>query len=159
MGLDISFYSKAKLVLPADRYDEEQERDGRDYFYVLDEFRAQADGLVSGWYATEGEHGGFRAGSYGGYNRWRDSLSQLVLGVPAERVWHSPVLYDRCVELINFSDCEGVIGPVTSEKLAADMCAVREQFFSASEEYDQRTFDRFLNAFTVASRGGLVQFC
>lgn len=82
---------------------------------------ARLDGKPEGKYV--GKLGdGFRAGSYSGYNRWREWLAQRVHGVMPSRIWDHPKTYEGkpFFELIHFSDCEGAIGPKTSAKLAKD---------------------------------------
>ncbi len=56
---------------------------------------------------------GFRAGSYSGHGAFRDALSETALGVDPPTVWGNPDAYkdEPFFELINFSDCEGSIGP------------------------------------------------
>lgn len=67
---------------------------------------------------------GFRAGSYSGYNNWREALSVLGIGVLPCDVWgdwsyeNRPFYY-----LVNFSDCEGAIGMEYSAKLYQDFLA------------------------------------
>src|SRR5437763_1488505 len=133
MGLDITAASKIKWIaatLP-------DEGSYGDYFWVgaqPDEFEAQADGLEPGLYETADEID-FRAGSCSGYNEWREQLAQFA-GYPARPANFAEAVPGRLPkehsagawattggpfwELINFSDCEGVIGPKTSAKLAQD---------------------------------------
>jgi hypothetical protein len=64
----------------------------------------------------------FRAGSYSGYNWWREQLCRFALECEPGELWSDPEAYagKPFVEMINFSDCEGAIGPRTSAKLAGD---------------------------------------
>src|ERR1700676_3888564 len=60
------------------------------------EFAARADGLTDGPYAAARQMH-FRAGSYSGYNEWRDQLAKLA-GYQA--VWHKapwPVMAARSI--------------------------------------------------------------
>jgi len=108
----------------------------------------------------------FRAGSYSGYNRWRRNLSVRMLGAEPEAVWGNPERFrgQPFVELINFSDCEGTIGPVVSKKLAADFQCnagkAREVFDPADADsvWWVQHYEDWLIAFTLASRGGFVCF-
>lgn len=60
-------------------------------------------------------------------------------------------------ELINFSDCEGVIGPKTAAKLARDFAAFEAQ----AEAWGDDFYDQYLNweeVFLMAADGGAVAF-
>ena len=118
---------------------------------------------------------GFRAGSYGGYNAWREDLAKLA-GYPKTPVdrgfgsvaemhsggaWgtdHGPFW-----ELISFSDCEGTIGPVVSAKLAKDFAEWDER----AKQHDEaaglngglyKRFQEWRQGFEMAADGGLVDF-
>jgi len=112
---------------------------------------------------------GFRAGSYSGYNMWRTHLCQIALDVPPDDVWEDPEAYDGMpfVELINFSDCEGCIGPKTSAKLAADfrqyggrLREIAPKQITSDEDrgYFFESYDDWQRAFELASRDGFVIF-
>ncbi len=73
-------------------------------------------------------------------------------------------------ELINFSDCEGQIGPKVSEKLFQDFAnPENEKKFldycktnfgtDYLEDFYQANWDDFKKAFEIARQGGLVQWC
>lgn len=70
-------------------------------------------------------------------------------------------------ELIDFSDCEGVIGSVVSEKLYEDFSSNAESFeqwvyqkYSVVEgELLLRMYYKFESAFGIAKDGGAVEFC
>lgn len=94
---------------------------------------------------------GFRAGSYSGYNWWRSHLELLAEDEAFE-------------ELIDFSDCEGVIGPVVSQKLAQDF----QNYEDKAKKYAQTIedgefwydcFTKWKNAFEMATKNGAVLFC
>ena len=82
MGLDISAYSKIK-----------QEKHG-DIYIGRDEFGTRPD-LSDGEYTESDDsvYHGFRAGSYSGYNRWRENLSMAIHGVMPSIIWNSPEKY------------------------------------------------------------------
>lgn len=67
--------------------------------------------------------------SYAWYNKFREELSQVLLGVGPRVVWHAPEDWvgKPGVGLIDFSDSSGVIGPVMASRLADEL--------GASEEY------------------------
>ena len=70
-------------------------------------------------------------------------------------------------ELINFSDCEGVIGNIVSKKLYEDFSFNAESFeqwvyqkYSVVEgELLLRMYYKFESAFEIAKDGGAVEFC
>ena len=63
-------------------------------------------------------------------------------------------------ELINFSDCEGSIGPVVSAKLARDFAEFDERARSLNDEgrHFYRLYKSWTTAFQMASDGGMVDF-
>ena len=205
MGLDISAISKLKPIeVPEDMekwsdewYDWESEQDGDVYsLYSSDAFREQSEGIEDGTYITtdDSQSTGFRAGSYTGYGTWRDWLAQSVMnGVlgksgGAEQMWGSADGGDYglpFMEIINFSDSEGMIGPVASKKLYNDfrqyendvMDWMDEKYITQTPihsaswrddedkpidkgdfEWFQRQYQEWKNAFRIASDGGVVLF-
>lgn len=141
MGLDVTAYSKLELDKSVTfDMDGEPSNIGDDWWdthaYIRPDghFHERADGLERGYYRYANK-AGWRAGSYGGYNRWREWLAKLA-GYPltdfdpgdgrapdkshAAATWGSDGVTGPFSELINFSDAEGVIGPQTSAKLARD---------------------------------------
>lgn len=99
----------------------------------------------------------FRAGSYGGYNDWREQLAQLAGYASARHVWNDHLL-GPFVELINFSDCEGVIGSEAAQKLATDFAAFNEKALKHKDPWFYRMYRRWWMAFEIASDGGAVEF-
>lgn len=150
MGLDIRYCRKATKIVtvPPDEDNDEGVR-----AYVNSDFRDHADGMEDGRYEVEFE-GHFHAGSYGGYNRWRNALCLAVKGMTADEFWKSGSPPGPFTELINFSDCEGVIGPKTCAKLADDFaCYVGDP---VPDDYGR--WDNFKTAFETAADGGFVMF-
>jgi hypothetical protein len=146
MGLDITAYSRMERV---DCDSRDCELDGHVNPYINPDFPEQANG-VSGCYRktpASKEHG-FRAGSYGGYNWWRDELAQMVSGLSAFS------------EMIMFSDCEGTIGPNTSRKLAADFGIFQELADARKDDDTMFTakYQEWRKAFEIAQDGGFVRF-
>lgn len=149
MGLDIHVDTHI-----GDRIDETKisHADAENYYDIPDITRLyvdyspldQHDDLESGFYRCGDKYErSFKAGSYSGYNRWREKLSLLALGVMPEEVWDQPELYrgKPFVELIHFSDCEGVIGPKTSAKLAKDFVEFKER---AEEDEGLKEYSSFM---------------
>jgi hypothetical protein len=184
MGLDITAYSKlTKLdcvydadgepIDPATR----KPLDWHDYtrVYINPDFPGRADEFEhKACYAYDESHG-FRAGSYGGYNDWRERLATLAEypAVEYERVpgyepskqlrrdaaaWQGLCEGMPFVELVNFSDCEGTIGTAVSKKLAQDFAEWDER---AKAIDDTRFYERYCEwrkAFELAADSGAVHF-
>jgi hypothetical protein len=166
MGLDITAYRSVKLDTEisleawnagaCDKFDGDGA--GRVYLCVNGEFREAADGLVDGLYVV-GETFGFRAGSYSGYNEWRDLLAKLV-GTTAKRMWARPSHFvgTPFLELISFSDCEGLMGPKTCAKLAKDFEDMAARAAAHADDYWRESYGHWRKAFTMAAAEGAVQF-
>ena len=158
MGLDISAYSKCQYVGP---FNEGVELEGNSIYVRADDKMNRLDGKLKGQYCFDGESVRFLAGSYSGYNIWRNQLCCAVLGVFDKVVWASPETYMKSpfFEIINFSDCEGGIGPETSAKLANDFKENREKVFTKiQEKYFQEKYDAWTKAFELAADNGFVIF-
>jgi len=125
--------------------------------YPNKDFPHQANGLQTGYYKGA-KVLGFRAGSYTGYNQWRDWLARTMLGVSAETVWRHPADFAErpFFELINFADNEGVLGPETCKRLAEAFAAHDEQAQNSGEFYD--LYQTWRKAFELAADDGLVYF-
>lgn len=99
----------------------------------------------------------FRAGSYSYYNAWRAWLAQ-VAGYGSEAAAFKAT-QGPFWELINFSDCEGVIGPKHCVKLLADF----ERFHALIKPIPgtdwHRAYGNWLKAFRHAADGGAIEFC
>lgn len=173
MGLDISYHSNIDLKNPC------SDRDSADvYLYPNDMIFGQSDGIKGGEYLCEGIHDSFRAGSYSGYSSWRKTLARLI-GWEVEDLWaHVATLVQRndnlngvlsesdefsvdipFIELLNFSDCEGFIGPKTSAKLHSDFLEWDEKAKAVDQGYFYEKYKDWTKAFEVASDGGCVVFC
>ena len=150
MGLDISAVSGLKKVeVPqgiepwSDEYYDWEEAQELNiwYFKPSDWFTEQAQGLEEGAYdASDGDYHSFRAGSYSGYGMWRDELAhaagyfggvdQVWKGVDSEGYVGKPF-----EELLNFSDAEGWIGPIASEKLYRDFVDNEKQIMDTVDKW------------------------
>ena len=180
MGLDISYASKINFEKRREPDFEEMDQNGV-FLYPNDSFLDQSEGIKGGEYISEGIQGSFRAGSYSGYSSWRRTLAKMI-GWEIEDLWqHVGTLVQRnenlndvlnesdelkvdipFVELLNFSDCEGFIGPKTSAKLHADFLEWDEKAKVSDPfkgGYFYETYKEWTEAFKVASDGGCVIFC
>lgn len=157
MGLDVNAYSGCVMV-------DGPEAAGRIVYIHESEWSSRMDGMEPGLYSFE-ESFSFRAGSYSWYNRWREWLAALV-GKTPEEIWNAENPEGPFTELINFSDCEGTIGPKTSAKLLGDF----EAFTARAEAFALElgpvqgghfvaVYNEFKKAFSLAADGGFVVFC
>lgn len=156
MGLDIT------AIQRPERCDEEEG------YHVWDGgFPGRLEGMEPGPYADDGsESHGFRAGSYSGYNAFRDWLCRAVHGRSAESVWSERERTGSTpsgpfMELIDFTDCDGSIGPLVAAKLARDFAdheaAVLAQATGRNEWFAE-TYRDFRRAFELAADTGVVIF-
>lgn len=178
MGLDITAYRQLKKMDAV--FDEDGDPINpvtRIPFDRCTQFRVNGDfpgrnGSVEhrAVYAYEEFHS-FRAGSYGSYNAWRDELAKLAgyPAVPVDRyktgsvqMRHDQGAWDsdggHLFELICFSDCEGVIGPETSAKLAKDFADLQSKIDAHPDEYFRGRCAEWRKAFEMAADGGAVDF-
>lgn len=181
MGLDISAFKRAKFVRalkPGEESDCEWPR--MTYLHVNSDFPQRADGMENGLYDVGGDtrfgeekdRGGahqlhFRAGSYIGYSWWREALAKIALDATPKQIWDDPSAYGGkpFVDLINFSDCEGIIGPNTCARLDADFkvhgASVRlraPKILGEDAEWFLKQFDLWSKAFDLAADTGAVKF-
>lgn len=161
MGLDISAFGKLRKLPKSEAKKHREAECWQDHYTmcVLEDFKEAADDIKDGEVYQYEEEYGFRAGSYGGYNEWRNSLALLAgYARGAESAWAGEV--GPFYELINFSDCEGTIGPVTSAKLAREF----EQFTEAAKKkwgpksWEFEVFLEWRRAFELAAGDGAVCF-
>jgi hypothetical protein len=175
MGLDITAYRGLKdapdVKFNADGEPvDEHGRFDDDVFvpYPNPDFKGRADGLERKPYRFD-DLFGFRAGSYGGYNMWRDRLAQIAgyPSAPMERPFggiesrHDHGAFEAdggpFWELILFSDCEGTIGPKVSAKLVKDF----HDFQIVADRQDDSFLERynmFRKAFEWGADDGAVDF-
>lgn len=160
MGLDITWYRN--LVKVDDAGD-----DPPDWYwraFVNEGFPGRAGQIEQGAYYIGTERGHFRAGSYSGYNHWREQLAELARysrrGIGdkpySEGAWAATA--GPFWELINFSDCEGVIGAEVSAKLAKDFAAFQARADTHPDEWFRDRYSVWRFAFEQAAHNGAVAF-
>jgi hypothetical protein len=181
MGLDIHAASHLRYVGPIpgeeerERLYEELEAQGKDphevYFFLYQNDTAhmsRLSGMKQGLYeyTEQSERHHFRAGSYSGYNWWRQQLCQFAHGVEPQEVWQHPRRYrgKPFVELIDFTDCDGRIGTKVAAKLAGDFRDHRKpaaDFATTLGEgnYWFEVYEEFAQAFDLAAQDGALEFC
>ncbi len=153
MGLDISYYSKIARVSDCPD-DGDFDYDTLTHLYPNPDFMAQAEGITDGLYSYQ-DGDGFRAGSYGGYNAWRRWLAEQA-GYSDDDAHEGRIADAPFLPLVNFSDCEGVIGAETSRRLAADFAAFADKV-TGEPSYIAK-FHEWKRAFETAANDGAVAF-
>jgi hypothetical protein len=163
MGLDCTAYEKVELIEAISleemqklnwqhpKYDEDKCL----FLFNVSGFEEQSDGLVEGIYKQSGKSFGFRAGSYSGYNAYRARLAELV-GTTDRAVWNDPKP-GPFMEQINFSDCEGFLGPKTCAKLLVDYTE-HEAEAKKGMEYWFDSYKEWMEALEIAAKGGVITF-
>jgi hypothetical protein len=171
MGLDISVY---KGLIKADvdeslleNEDFEPEGDDQVRFYINPDDLHTVENINPNFVYEYEKSFGFRAGSYSSYNHWREQLAKLA-GYPATEnyeghqkhsatVWENPIA-GAFLEIINFSDCEGVIGEKNSKKLAIDFAKYQEAANNFGDKRFLELYNTWREAFEWASNNGCVEF-
>ena len=159
MGLDISYYKNLQRVnMTEDNCPSNHMR-----LSINTDFPGSNDPFKEGVYTYDAV-GGFGVG-YMGYTFFREQLAK-VSGWPKAISGEYGLEYCSSVweayggpfwELINFSDCEGTIGTVAAKKLLADFYAYYDASIQMEEKYI-KLYDRFHEAFLIASQNGAVCF-
>lgn len=164
MGLDITAH--AKIALAPDAKIEDGEPVAYEVFWIAKQvegterdFPGRTEGLVHGACYTKGERSmDFRAGAYSSYNRWREWLARLA-GYEVEELFDRLPAEGPFVELINFTDCDGVIGPTCAGKLAKDFATYQTQAETSKSPPGYLEFyNKMRAAFELAADGGAVRF-
>lgn len=160
MGLDITAYRQLRTadgaIVDEDGYPVDDKQVKINPAYTAEPFRDRCADVVAGVYEYA-ETLGFRAGSYSGYNEWRRGLAALV-GTTTEAVWSGMNGDSPFAELINFSDCEGVIGPKVSAKLAVDFAEWQAKADTHADAYWRGRYAEWRKAFEMGADGGVVEF-
>ena len=175
MGLDVTAYKQlTKLdalfdadgepVNPATREPYES------YFRagVNHDFPGREEGLEDGSVYSYADSMGGWSGGYGRYNHWRDDLAKLAgypLGSYRQYGNDYPSYCAECwtgakgpfSELINFTDCDGVIGHVVAAKLAKDFAEFDERAKAMGEDFYER-YAEWRAVFEFAADNGAVDF-
>lgn len=168
MGLDITAYGKTNLIEVVGDVEAWEEKyyfgsakqTPTTYIYRNPGWPERMGSLTVGGVYSYEENYDFRAGSYMGYNWWRNELSLLALGVRDQAVWdHEDTFEDSpFFELICFSDCEGVIGPEASQRLAKAFAEHQKKADGHSDEYFREGYSHWRKAFELAAQNGFVSF-
>lgn len=150
MGLDITAYGNIKIVK-----DDEPE-----YYFSNTEFpQSNMPDIENKEIQIEfDEEFDFRAGSYSGYNKFRNDLCFVANGIKDKELWASKDESLKFYWLINFTDCDGYIGTSYCKILYDEFVNYEDEVKSKLNEYFHETYDNFKEAFKLASNNGLVSF-
>lgn len=176
MGLDITAYKNLQSF--PGQYNEETDEvvnlntgetvNWNNYFKpcINHHYAERAKDVNESLFYTFEDSIGFRAGSYIGYNYWREQLAKLAGYLASESECDSSHPYSTSAwkadsgafwELISFSDCEGVIGTEVSKKLYQDFMDFEEH----AKQVDDRFYELYVEwktAFEYACVNGAVSF-
>jgi len=169
MGLDITAYKNAQLVDTLSDVDEWENRyylaKSKETFYVYpglsDWFPEWAEGIKYGGVYEYEDSFGFRAGSYSGYNYWREWLCETFLGISPQVVWSNPEMFEDApfYRLIHFADNEGYISEVHAKNLAKDFQKYQNEVDNLDcEPWLKEKYADWRKAFEMASNNGFVEF-
>lgn len=153
MGLDITAYSNFKITKVLTEDDEYE------YYFCNSGFEQSNMNIENKYVNIDfDEEFDFRAGSYGGYNHFRNSLCLASNNITAEDLWNYEDKTLKFYWLINFSDCEGYIG--------TDYCIILyDEFVKYEKEVKEKLsidyhnkYDEFKEAFRLGANNGIVNF-
>lgn len=126
----------------------------------------QADGIQPGAYAYSDAILCFEAGPYSHFSQWREWLAKIAGYAPTEHpdYRHCPHLVTSWLAktgplhaYLNSSDCEGVFGAGTCDRIVRDFADLRPLAVSAEPEAAD-LFDRWSRLFAFAARDGAVVY-
>jgi len=151
MGLDVTAYKNIKIV-----EDEEPE-----YYFSNTGFpQSNMKYLENREIQIEfDEDFHFRAGSYSGYNQFRNELCKIANNITAKELWDlDNESFKLFYWLINFTDCDGYIGASYCKILYDEFVKYEDEVKSNLQEYYHIIYDNFKEAFRIGSVNGLVSF-
>lgn len=174
MGLDVYVYKDVEFIEVDEIVSDENEyyllsKSGKRYeedeFYSLyfnPHFPNQSKDIPSTAFVYKSYDFSMRAGSYGGYNKWRSQLAALVGYGEIDKSQEADMNAFKCtvgpfINLIRFSDCEGVISSTVSKQLAAEFEMYEEQA-KKQDVFFYNKYLEFKKVFEIASENGIVVF-
>lgn len=178
MGIDITAYRKINLCSCPFNLDEDGEPtcdDGYEWvsdkarLYLNDSFPGRADEITDGGYYSHEDADHCLSMGYIGYGAFRLQLAKLA-GYPVategsrtgEDVGAWLADGGPFWEIINFSDCEGVIGAKVAAKLANDFADFQVAADACIAQWGPRKFSEIYNRLRagveMAADGGALKF-
>lgn len=162
MGLDVTAFCRVQKVSDNDSDDEPR----RIRLVMNPSFPGRDAGLDGDGIYSYMDAVDVLSRPYGAYNRWRETLAKLA-GYPLtrriddDRASHAAGCWDATsgpfYELIDFSDCEGSIGPVAAAKLAQDFAEWDERAKALSSDF-YSVYTKFRAGCDLAADGGAILF-
>lgn len=168
-GLDITAYDKLAIV-QSPKLDKYGEPSGDNEIRLKPaDFPERYAGLERGKIYKFGSQFQFRAGSYSGYNAWRNELAKLAGYRPTAHMNHDKAeqRYDLTVwllkkgpfwELIDFSDSDGVIGPQSCKRIYADFVQFKDAAARHPDQEFRTSYDNWFKAFAKCANNGALIF-
>jgi hypothetical protein len=150
MGLDVDAY-RGLDFMGHEEIDAENVR----HFYANPDFPGREGSLVDGYYRFSDQLHVWSS-SYSGHSVARAKLAEMVGFVADWVAWSVPET-GPFVELINFTDCDGVIGPELCAKLAKDFQEHRQTALEIGGTF-YKWYEAYRKGFKFASDGGAVRF-
>lgn len=153
MGLDVYSYKKILFVSPLKDLDPGK---GQEFIYVNPVFLRYSN-LKTGVYSFE-EIFRFEVGSYTGYCEWRSQLARMIKKVDRD-IWENPVP-GAFLEIIHFTDCDGVLGADVCKKLYQDFKKYHPSALKIGLKDPDFlwTYRQFMKALRMGSQEGCVVF-
>jgi hypothetical protein len=169
-GLDVTAFERLTLV-PSPKLGKNGEPIAEDQVRLapVDHVERFA-GLKAGAVYRYGQVFGFRAGSYSGYNEWRNELAKLAgyQQTPFKSFdGKTELRYDATVwkikkgpfwELIDFSDAEGVIGPAACKRVHQDFLQYQAAAAGHPDKYFRSSYEEWMKAFAMCANDGAIVF-
>lgn len=161
MGLNVTAYGKLKRISE----DEVQFgsyglpiNDRIKSFFANPDYPYHMSGInPNAFYLCKGELFAFRAGSYAGFNEWKNQLAQLAGFKNSQDYWNNKPVAPFS-ELINFSDSEGAIGYVVASKLAKDFQDYENLAKNSNIPFFYESYKNWKRACEIASKDGVINF-
>ena len=162
MGLDATGYSNAKLLEVGDYDLLDEKYADRDVVlaFVNPDFKSWRNQIKNKGIYEYGESAHVGIG-YSSHHTFRDILARIACGLEnANDIWANPAKYEKSpfYYLINFSDCEGVIGSKYSAKLAKDFAEYQHAADNVNIEWFRRYYADWRKVFETAADNGFVDF-
>lgn len=172
MGLDIIAYKELTVIEPKRYNPDTMWRPGESMIWSETHFKGRGEGIEPLAYYKWNDLFHFRAGTYSGYNEWREKLDKFRQYLMQQASEQSNETFTDQVkdadghmfmELIDFADNEGVIGPVVSKKLHHDFKVNEKQAQTYAKtiengDYWLEKYALWQKAFDYAKDDGAVEF-
>lgn len=176
MGLDVVVFRNLKKIGKADNDRECVEGQwypGNSMRWSERYFPGRGEGIeCDAIYEYEDYHS-FRGGSYSDYNWWRKRLEvfsklikdrKMIESINVEPLLKYESENNPFIELIDFADNQGVIGPIVSKKLYEDFIKYNKEAIEYSKSFEDgdywlEKYNDWKEGFKFASETGAVEFC